>query len=168
MQSECNSTEPPALRRRSKTQRSAVSNGTKLLMADGRSPWSRRFRDIVVATCNDLGGYENLSAAEIAIVRRAATIQVELEAQEARLANGEAKGFSLIEYAQAANGMRRLLETVGIKRVPRDVSPSLADILRDAANKPAHAPEPRAAVTIEAEPAEALHGVPKTNTGAVE
>jgi hypothetical protein len=168
MSLESSTIDPRALRARSKKARSAVSNGTRLINADGRSPWARRFRDICADHCADLGGYENLSAAEIAIIRRAATIQVELEAQEARLANGEAKGFSLIEYAQAANGMRRLLETVGIKRVPRDVTPSLADILRDAANKPAHAPEPRAAVTIEAEPAEALHGVPKTNTGAVE
>lgn len=131
MSLESSTIDPPALRTRSKKARSAVSNGTRLLMADGRSPWSRRFRDIVVGHCNDLGGYENLSTAEIAIVKRAATLQVELEAQEARLANGEAKGFSLIEYAQAANGMRRLLETVGIKRVAKDCTPTLASIIRE-------------------------------------
>ncbi len=129
MHAESTTIKHPALRQRSKTQRSAVSNGTKLLMADGRSPWSRRFGDIVFAHCSDLGGHENLSQAEIAIIKRAATLQVELEAKEAALANGEGK-IDLAEFAQVANGMRRLLETVGIKRVARDVTPSLADIIR--------------------------------------
>jgi hypothetical protein len=131
MSVESSTTDPRALRTRSKKARSAVSNGTKLLMADGRSPWSRRFRDICADHCADLGGFEHLSAAEIAIIKRAATLQVELEAQEARLANGDAKGFSLVEFAQCSNGLRRLLETVGIKRVPRDCTPTLASIIRE-------------------------------------
>jgi hypothetical protein len=130
MSVESSAIDPPALRTRSKKARSAVSNGTKLLMADGRSPWARRFRDICADHCADLGGFENLSAAEIAIIKRAATLQVELEAQEARLASGEApNGFSLVEFAQVANGLRRLLETVGIKRVARDVTPNLNDLV---------------------------------------
>ncbi len=110
--------------------RSAIANGRKLIMADGRSMWAKRFIEICAGHCDDLGGFENLSQAKIAIVKRAATLQVELESQETRLANGDApKGFSLVEFAQVANGLRRLLETVGIKRVPRDVTPTLAEIL---------------------------------------
>ena len=103
-------------------------------MADGRSPWSRRFRDIVALHCSDLGGYENLSQAELAIIRRASTLQVELEAQEAQLASGNSK-INLVEFAQVSNGLRRLLETIGLKRVARDVTPSLKDILAKHAAK---------------------------------
>lgn len=121
---------PHCLGKRPKVARSSVSNGSRLLMADGRSPWSRRFRDIVALHCQDLGGYENLSQAELAIIRRAATLQVELEAQEAKAANGEAK-IDLVAFAQVANGLRRLLETIGIKRTPRDVTPTLASIIAE-------------------------------------
>jgi hypothetical protein len=120
--------ERPVIAKRKPTASSRITNGAKVLMADGRSPWSRRYRDIVALHCSDLGGYEHLSQAEIAIIRRAATLQVELEAQEAALASGEKK-IDLVTFAQVSNGMRRLLETVGIKRVPRDVTPSLAEIL---------------------------------------
>jgi hypothetical protein len=115
--------------RRPKKGRCAITNGRRLLMADGRSPWARRFRDIVALHCADLGGYQNLSQAQMAIIRRCATLQIELESQEARLASGDTKGFSLTEFAQVSNGLRRMLETIGLSRVARDVTPSLTDLV---------------------------------------
>jgi hypothetical protein len=115
--------------RKSPRARSPVANGKRLIMADGRGFWAKRFIEICAGHCEDLGGYENLSQAEIAIIKRAATLEVELEAQETRLAKGEGK-IDLVAFAQVSNGLRRLLETVGIKRVPRDVTPTLAEILR--------------------------------------
>jgi hypothetical protein len=122
--------EPRWLGKRPRVTRTPIGNGTKLIMADGRGTWAKRYREICAAHCSDLGGFENLSQAELAIIKRAATLQVELEAQEATLANGEApKGFSLVEFAQVSNGLRRLLETVGIKRVCRDISVSIDDLV---------------------------------------
>jgi hypothetical protein len=162
--------ENPVIAKRKPNASSRITNGARLLMADGRSPWSRRYRDIVAMHCEDLGGYEHLSQAELAIIRRAATLQVELEAQEAALASGEAKGFSLVEYAQCANGMRRLLETVGIRRIPRDCTPDLRDILAAhnaaSAAKPVGARKPSAGITLEAEPAGPSHDAPSLNVGA--
>jgi hypothetical protein len=115
--------------RKAKQARTPIANGRKLIMADARSLWAKRYQEICAAHCADLGGFENLSQAELAILKRAATIEVELEAQETRLANGECKGFDLATFAQVSNGLRRLLETVGIRRVARDVTPNLADLV---------------------------------------
>ncbi len=120
---------PEWMRTRTPRARTPVANGNKLLLADGRSMWSKRFREICAAHCQDLGGFEHLSQAELAIIKRAATLQVELEAKEAALADGIGK-IDLAEFAQVSNGMRRLLETVGIKRVPRDVTPTLRDLMQ--------------------------------------
>jgi hypothetical protein len=122
--------DPKWMGKRPPRARTRVGNGASLLLADGRSTWAKRYREICAAHCSDLGGFENLSQAELAIIKRAATLQVELEAQEAALANGEApKSFSLVEFAQVSNGLRRLLETVGIKRVPVDISVSIDDLV---------------------------------------
>jgi hypothetical protein len=128
MDAETTPIEPRWAGNRPKPAQTRIGNGAKLLLADGRSTWSKRFREIVLAHCADLGSFENLSAAELAIIKRAATLQVELEALETRLANGEGK-VDLAIFAQVANGMRRLLETVGIRRRARDCTPSLADIV---------------------------------------
>ena len=43
---------------------------------------------------------------------------------------GEASVDALDQYQRTANSLRRLLEAVGIERRPRDVGPSLGDMLR--------------------------------------
>ena len=79
---------------------------------------------------SDLGGDANISEAERSLVRRIATLTVELEALELRFATSEGStdplAFDL--YMRGCNSLRRLLETTGIKRVPRDVT-SLGQIL---------------------------------------
>ena len=55
--------------------KSAISNGTRLFIdgLDGRSALARRYRDLVAEFVSDLGGADVISAAQRAIVRRAAS-----------------------------------------------------------------------------------------------
>lgn len=121
--------------------RSRVSNGSSLFNGDvdGRSSWARRLRDLIAEHCTDLGGPENLSAAERSILRRAATLEVELELLEERFANaGSAEASDLDLYQRTAGNLRRLLETVGLERRAKDITPSLSEYLASrAAQKPA-------------------------------
>jgi hypothetical protein len=111
------------------TTRSRVTNGVTLLPGvDGRSAWARRLRDLISIHLADLGGADRASEAELSIVRRASAITVELEHIETRFAAAneagrpsEAADFDL--YLRGANSLRRLVEAIGIKRVPRDITP---------------------------------------------
>jgi hypothetical protein len=108
--------------------RSAVSNGRRLFAeGDGRGPWARRFRDIVELHADDLGGLTFMSEAQMSLIRRAACIEVELEKLEGELANGG--DVNLDVYGRSANSLRRILESLGIERVAKNVTPSLADII---------------------------------------
>jgi hypothetical protein len=108
-----------------KRQHSAITNGRRLLDGvDGRSPWVRRAKDLIREHLQDLGGPDNVSAAERSIVRRAAVITTELEQLEARFAlAGIANPEDLDLYLRGSNNLRRLLEAVGLRRRPRDVTP---------------------------------------------
>jgi hypothetical protein len=65
-------------------------------------------------------------------VRRASVMTVELERLEVRFALAEAASADDLDlYQRTAGNLRRLLEAVGLQRRPRDVSMSLADILRE-------------------------------------
>jgi hypothetical protein len=113
------------------THRSAVTNRTAILPGvDGRSTWVRRLRDLIELHVADLGGVDRASEAEYSIIRRAATLTVELERLELRFAQadlaGEAPSAPDLElYQRTANSLRRLLEAVGLKRVAKDVTPPL-------------------------------------------
>src|SRR5215471_10606186 len=62
-------------------KRSKVTNGRRTLVeADGRSPWARRWSDLIYAHACDLGGPELLSEAQVSIIRRVSTLECELEA----------------------------------------------------------------------------------------
>jgi hypothetical protein len=99
---------------------------------DGRSTWARRLRDLVESHCEDLGGAPTLSEAQRSIVRRAAALTVELESLERRFAlAGEATSDDLDLYSRASSTLRRLLESIGLERKARDVTPDLDTYLRD-------------------------------------
>jgi hypothetical protein len=113
----------PATTARPLTQRSRVTNG-KTLFADGgdmRTPWARRMRDVFEMHISDLGGVDASSAAELSIARRVATLTVELEKMEASFATSDATPEALTLYQMTANSLRRMLESLGLKRRPRDV-----------------------------------------------
>jgi hypothetical protein len=109
--------------------RSAITNGTTLLPSiDGRSPWVRRCKDIIAEHLSDLGGDDQTSSAERSLVRRAAVLTTELERLEVKFARAEgALADDLDLYQRTAGNLRRLLEVVGIKRVPRNITPSVGD-----------------------------------------
>jgi hypothetical protein len=107
-----------------------MSNGSAVLLGvDGRNTWARRLRDLIALHLSDLGGEDVASEAERSIIRRCAALTVELERMEVVFAvAGEAEPGQLDLYQRTANSLRRMLESIGIKRVPKDVTPSLADI----------------------------------------
>jgi hypothetical protein len=110
-----------AIARRQPTARSAVSNGRRLFVAgDGRSPWSRRYYDLIAAHVADMGGRANLSEAQVALIKRAATLEVELEQMEGKLSLGET--IDLDVFGRATGNLRRVWDSLGLRREPRDVT----------------------------------------------
>lgn len=111
------------------TTRSRVTNGSVVLPGvDGRSTWVRRLRDLVALHIADLGGDDLISEAERSLVRRAATMTVELERMEAVFAvKGEADPKDLELYQRTAGNLRRILESLGLQRRQRDITPNLSD-----------------------------------------
>jgi hypothetical protein len=75
----------------------------------------------------DLGGAERLSTAEQQIIRRAALTGAVLEDLGTRWLNGEPIDCGL--FATLSNSERRLYESVGLRRQPRDVTPTLPQYL---------------------------------------
>ena len=97
---------------------SAVTSGRRLLPGgDPNSPWARRYRDLVTRHIRDLGGRTELSEAQLSLVRRPAALACELEQMEARMSQGVE--VNLDSFGRAASHLRRLYETLGIKRQPR-------------------------------------------------
>jgi len=86
-------------------------------------------RDVIELHISDLGGIEAASEAEKSIIRRAATLTIELERLEAKFSAGKALDTDLDMYQRCSNSLRRLLEAVGIQRRPRDVTPSVSEYL---------------------------------------
>jgi hypothetical protein len=112
---------------RAKRPRSAVTSGRKLFVeGDLNSAWSRRFHDLVVRHIGDLGGRDVLSEAQLSLIRRAASIECELERLDAMLSTGAE--VNLDAYGRAASHLRRLFETLGIERKAKPVE-SLAEYL---------------------------------------
>jgi hypothetical protein len=125
------------------TQRSRVTNGRTLFAAGGdmRTPWARRMRDILEMHISDLGGRDAASAAELSIARRAAVLTVELEKLEASFAVSDAEPDQLVLYQGAANSLRRMLESLGLKRRAKDVTLDLRTYLAARANANPESPE---------------------------
>jgi hypothetical protein len=82
----------PHLAPGSATSRSRITNRSAVLPdVDGRSTWVRRLRDLINLHPSDLGGEDAVSEAERSIIRRVATLTVELERMESVFASaGEA------------------------------------------------------------------------------
>jgi hypothetical protein len=99
--------------------RSAVTSGRRAFIAgDPNSAWARRFHDLVQGHVSDLGGRSNMSEAQVALAKRAAGLECELEQMEGRLSQGEE--VNLDSYGRAASHLRRILESLGLERKCRD------------------------------------------------
>jgi hypothetical protein len=101
--------------------RSAVTNGTRLFVEGAElSAWSRRYADLIAGHCSDYGGRVMLSEARLSLIRRASAIECELEVLEGRMSQGAE--VNLDHYGRGASHLRRILETLGLERKPRDVT----------------------------------------------
>jgi hypothetical protein len=106
---------------RAKRPRSAVTSGRQMFVqGDPNSAWSRRYHDLVVRHVGDLGGRSVLSEAQLSLIRRATSIECELERLDAMLSTGAE--VDLDAYGRASSHLRRIFETLGIKRTARDVT----------------------------------------------
>jgi hypothetical protein len=122
--------------RSSTTNRSAVTNGSKLLVGiDGRSPTARRFRDLVQAYKAEIGG--DLSQTEMAMIKTAASLAIQAELMQADIVNGKmVDSGDLIRLSSEA---RRILDAIGEKASKRKpAAPKLAEYL---ARRSADTPE---------------------------
>jgi hypothetical protein len=110
--------------------RSAVTNGRSLyLLGDPKTRASRRFRDLLAAISNDLGGAEHLSTGQMQLARRCALISVACEEMEQKAVKGE--DFNVEMYGTLTDRLGRALSRLGLQRQPRDITPSLEGYLND-------------------------------------
>ena len=119
-----NANEGPAegLEDRPKRAFSAVTSGRKLLLkGDVNSPWARRYRDVIASLTSDLGGRDRIGEAKAALIRDCAALEIVLEKMRGRMSEGQ--NVDAEAYARIAAHRRRLLETLGLERVARDVTP---------------------------------------------
>src|SRR5262245_14101316 len=135
--------------------RSAVTNGKRLhVVQPGDTAWARRFRDVLAEIISDLGGHDGgLSEGQRRLARRCATIAIACERMEGEAAAGAA--INLEEYGRLTDRLGRALQRIGLKRVPRDGTPSLADDLAGLQS------EPQAAEAVEADEAANHEGEPE-------
>jgi hypothetical protein len=100
------------------------------MAADYSSLVARRWDDLVNAHVRDAGGWALVSENELSLIKRAAGLEVELEQREGRMSQGEA--IDLGEYGTACNTLRRLLTSIGLKRVAKPVETLRERLQREA------------------------------------
>jgi hypothetical protein len=106
---------------RAKRPRSAITSGRQAFIAgDPNSAWARRFHDLYARHVVDLGGQDMLSEAQLKLIRCATSIGCELERLDALLSTGAE--VDLDSYGRASSHLRRIFETLGLRRTPRDVT----------------------------------------------
>ena len=113
------------------THRSKITNGRQLLSGiDGRSTAARRYRDLVQAYAEPLGGLMGLSAAQAALVREAASVSVQSESMASALARGE--WVDPEQSVRVANTLSKLvnrLEKLSLQQRARAPRFSISDYL---------------------------------------
>ncbi len=102
------SADRPSIVAPSLTNRSRVTNGTRLLAGmDKRSATGRRFRDLCQAYSAALGGLPSLGASDAALVKEAAAKTVLSEQIAAALARGES--VNVEQAVRVGNMLQRIL-----------------------------------------------------------
>jgi hypothetical protein len=104
----------------------------QLLMKQGVAKRSTAYlttKELIAAIESDLGGSDQLSAAERQLVQHAAIVGSMLADMEIRYLAG--KTIDTSEYGFLVGVQHRLFSLIGLRRRPKDVTPSLEDVLRD-------------------------------------
>lgn len=100
--------------RSSRTARSAVSNGSRLVQGvDGRSAPARRFRDLVNQFTEELGGDAIMSEPMRAMVKQAAAVTIEAERIQGAILRGEE--INSDELVRVSNVLQRLMNGLKTK-----------------------------------------------------
>jgi len=94
---------------------------------DARSRAAAFAKNLVAEFEADLGGADNLTAALRQLTQRGAVLSAIAQDFETRFLLGEA--IELPDYLAAVNNLRRVLQTIGLERKARDVSPTLDQYL---------------------------------------
>jgi hypothetical protein len=105
-----------------------VRNEARLLTRenlDGRTKACQRFDAVAHAIAEDLGGEDRLSAIQKHLVEAFAGVSIHLGDLHARLLLGEK--IDIVEHATAVSTMVRIATRVDVRRVPRDVMPSVKE-----------------------------------------
>jgi hypothetical protein len=92
---------------------------------DGRTAVAKAFDKLAGDIHSDLGGRDQLSAIELALVEAFVGASVTLDQLNAKLLLGEK--IDLSQHAQASNAMVRIASRLGLRRRPRDVTPDPLD-----------------------------------------
>ncbi len=105
------------------TNRSAISNGTRLLDGvDGRSASGRRFRDLIRDFSEPFGGLKTLREGDRVLVKQAAALVLRAESMQADIVSGEAVDHdSLIRLSSEA---RRILSSIK-RRAKKPKAPAI-------------------------------------------
>jgi hypothetical protein len=112
--------------RQSTTNRSAVTNGSKLLVGiDGRSPGARRFRDLIQLYEAEIGGA--LTEVERGLIKQAAALTLRTEQLQAAIVEG--RDVNSDEIIRLSSEHRRLLSSLRSNAGKRE--PQGPDLLRD-------------------------------------
>jgi hypothetical protein len=92
------------------SHRSRISNGSALFAGvDGRTAGARRVRDVLDGLLAEVG---DASESQQSLARRAATLSVWCEGQEAAMARGEPVDMS--QLTTSSNALRRVLSDLGL------------------------------------------------------
>jgi hypothetical protein len=96
---------------------------------DGRTSAAKAFDKLVADIETDLGGGDQLSAIELALIEAFAGAAVTLQHLNTRLALGQE--IDLSQHALAVSSMVRVASRLGLRRRARDLTPTLSDLLRE-------------------------------------
>jgi hypothetical protein len=102
--------------------------------ANGQTSWNRTVRTVHGAMASHLGGEDMITTPETMLIRRIAVFEAEMRLMEAKIASDRQSKKDPDEkyidlYSRLVNAQRRLLESVGMKRVPRTVVPTLEEYI---------------------------------------
>ena len=122
---------------RKRKHTSSAKAGDKLFdpeTADLRTRAGMRFRDTYEQILEDLGGSAHLSEGQRQLARRAAILSNQCELMEIAAVAGEP--FDVDCYGQITDRLGRCFQRLGLKRVARDVTPTLDQYVKHRALDP--------------------------------
>jgi hypothetical protein len=96
---------------------------------DGRTRARKQFDAIASGVAGDLGGADRLSTVQKHLAEAFAGIAIVVQSVNAKLLAGEE--IDITDARQASSTLVRIAARIGVNIVPRDITPTLGDILRE-------------------------------------